>query len=179
MEPLVEVSVARLGLDGSTNTYVVILREKEGDRILPIWIGQPEAESILLEINQVRKERPLTHDLCKSLIVGLGATLHRVNITRVENRTYFAELQLLRDGQIYQVDARPSDSIAIALRTLSPIFASESLLIEPPDDESDEEEEQTVVPPSELPRATDEMTAEQLKQYLASLRPEDFGKFNP
>ena len=81
MDPLVEVSVARLGLDGSTNTYVVILREKDGERILPIWIGQPEAESILLEMNQVRKERPLTHDLCKSLIVGLGAQLQRLNIT--------------------------------------------------------------------------------------------------
>jgi bifunctional DNase/RNase len=178
MEPLVEVSVARLGLDGSTNTYVVILREKEGERILPIWIGQPEAESILLEINQIRKERPLTHDLCKSLILGLGAVLQRVNITRVESRTYFAELQLLRDGQLYQIDARPSDSIAIALRTGSPIHAAESLLIEPPE-ESAEQEEDTVVPPSELPRAAEEMSAEQLKQYLSGLRPEDFGKFNP
>ena len=178
MEPLVEVSVARLGLDGSTNTYVVILREKEGERILPIWIGQPEAESILLEINQVRKERPLTHDLCKGLIVGLGAALQRVNITRVENRTYFAELHLTRSGELYQVDARPSDSIAIALRTGSPMFAAESLLVDPPE-ETAEQEEESVIPPSELPRSTEEMTAEQLKQYLAGLRPEDFGKFNP
>ncbi|MBC7897024.1 MAG: bifunctional nuclease family protein [Cytophagaceae bacterium] len=179
MEPLVEVNVTRLGLDGSTNTYVVILREKGGERILPIWIGQPEAESILLEINQVRKERPLTHDLCKSLIVGLGATLQRVNITRVENRTYFAELHLVRDGQRYQVDARPSDSIAIALRTVSPIYATESLLIDPPDEDDGDDEEETVIPPAELSRSTEEMSAEQLKQYLASLRPEDFGKFNP
>ncbi|MGQ0646610.1 MAG: bifunctional nuclease family protein [Gemmatimonadaceae bacterium] len=178
MEPLVEVSVARLGLDGSTNTYVVILREKEGVRILPIWIGQPEAESILLEINQIRKERPLTHDLCKSLILGLGAQLQRVNITRVESRTYYAELHLVRDAQLYQVDARPSDSIAIALRTGSPVFAAESLLVDPPE-ESDDPDEESVVPPSELPKATEEMSAEQLKQYLAGLRPEDFGKFNP
>jgi bifunctional DNase/RNase len=179
MEPLVEVSVARLGLDGSTNTYVVILREKEGDRILPIWIGQPEAESILLEINQIRKERPLTHDLCKNLILGLGALLQRVTITRVENRTYYAELQLSRAGEVYQVDARPSDSIAIALRTGSPVFAAESLLVDPPDETAEPDEENTVVPPSELPRASEEMSAEQLKQYLAGLRPEDFGKFNP
>lgn len=177
MDPLVEVAVARLGLDGSSNTYVVILREKDGDRILPIWIGQPEAESILLEINSVRKERPLTHDLCKSLIVGLGATLQRVNITRVEHRTYYAELHLARDGELYQVDARPSDSIAIALRTVSPIYASESLLLDPPDEADDDDD--TVVPPTELPQSTEEMSAEQLKQYLAGLRPEDFGKFNP
>lgn len=178
MDPLVEVSVARLGLDGSTNTYVVILREKEGERILPIWIGQPEAESILLEMNQVRKERPLTHDLCKSLIVGLGAHLQRVNITKVENRTYFAELLLVRNGEQYQVDARPSDSIAIALRTASPVFAADSLLLEPPEIEADEESE-PMEPNLEAPRGTDEMTPEQLKQYLSGLRPEDFGKFNP
>lgn len=179
MDPLIEVAVARLGLDGSTNTYVVILREREGERILPIWIGQPEAESILLEMNQVRKERPLTHDLCKSLIVGLGAELQRVNITKVENRTYFAELLLVRNGEQYQVDARPSDSIAIALRTESPVFAAESLLLEPPDSDGDEDEPEGLEPPFESSRSTDEMTAEQLKQYLSGLRPEDFGKFNP
>jgi bifunctional DNase/RNase len=178
MDPLVEVSVARLGLDGSTNTYVVILREKDGERILPIWIGQPEAESILLEMNQVRKERPLTHDLCKSLIVGLGAQLQRVNITKVENRTYFAELLLVRNGEQYQVDARPSDSIAIALRTASPVFAADSLLLEPPEIEAEDEAE-PMEPNLEAPRGTDEMTPEQLKQYLSGLRPEDFGKFNP
>lgn len=179
MDPLVEVSVARLGLDGSTNTYVVILREKEGERILPIWIGQPEAESILLEMNQVRKERPLTHDLCKSLIVGLGAHLQRVNITKVENRTYFAELLLVRNGEQYQVDARPSDSIAIALRTESPVFAADSLLLDPPDIEAEDEESEPLEPNLDAPRGTDEMTPEQLKQYLSGLRPEDFGKFNP
>ncbi len=178
MDPLVEVSVARLGLDGSTNTYVVILREKDGERILPIWIGQPEAESILLEMNQVRKERPLTHDLCKSLIVGLGAQLQRVNITKVENRTYFAELLLVRNGEQYQVDARPSDSIAIALRTASPVFAADSLLLEPPEIEAEDDAE-PMEPNLEAPRGPDEMTPEQLKQYLSGLRPEDFGKFNP
>ena len=178
MEPLVEVSVARLGLDGSSNSYVVILREKDGTRMLPIWIGQPEAESILLEINQVRKERPLTHDLCKSLIVGLGAQLHRVQITRMEHRTYFAELHLIRGAEVFQVDARPSDSIAIALRTGSPVFAAESLLLESPND-SDEGDEPGLIPPGELPPPADEMTPQQLKDYLAGLRPEDFGKFNP
>ena len=177
MERMVEVAVARLGLDGTTSTYVVILREKDGERILPIWIGSPEAESILLEMNQVRKERPLTHDLCKSLIKGLGAVLQRVHITKVENRTYYAELHLSREQDLYQVDARPSDSIAIALRTESPVFVAESLLIEPPEEEATEEESE--VPPDVFGEPSDEMSAEQLKRYLANLRPEDFGKFNP
>jgi bifunctional DNase/RNase len=177
---MVEVAVARLGLDGSTNTYVVILQEREGERILPIWIGQPEAESILLEMNGVHKDRPLTHDLCKNLIIGLGAQLSRIQITKVEDRTYYAELHLARGTEVYQIDARPSDSIAIALRTGSPVFADEGLLLEPPDDDEEEPEGETVLPPqTELPLSTDEMTAEQLKAYLSGLRPEDFGKFRP
>ncbi len=180
MEPLVEVVVGRLGLDGSSNTYVVILQEQGGDRLLPIWIGQAEAESILLEMNGVRKERPLTHDLCKSLILGLGARLDRVEITRVAERTYYAELHLSRDGQSYRVDARPSDSIAIALRTRSPVFAAASLLVAPAEDEEDEPSAGAppVIPTGE--RATGEhLTPEELKRHLEGLRPEDFGKFRP
>ena len=78
---MVEVGVARLGLDSVSNSYVVILQEKGGDRLLPIWIGQPEAESIVMEMNKVKPPRPLTHDLCKRLITGLGATLRRIQIT--------------------------------------------------------------------------------------------------
>lgn len=177
MSRMVEVAVARLGLDGSTNTYVVILRETEGERVLPIWIGQAEAESILLEMNQVKKDRPLTHDLCKSLIVGLGAQMRRVQITKVQKGTYFAELHIERDGEQYRVDARPSDSIAIALRVPAPIFAEESLLALPGEEARDEEED-AVIPESPPTQSTDEMTADQLKQYLSGLRPEDFGKFH-
>jgi uncharacterized protein len=178
MSLMVEVSVARLGLDGSTNTYVVILRESAGERVLPIWIGQAEAESILLEMNHVKKERPLTHDLCKSLIVGMGATMRRVQITRVHKGTYFAELHLEREGEAYRVDARPSDSIAIALRFPAPIFAEESLLAIPGEEPRDDDEGDALPAPRTV-QSTDEMTAEQLKQYLAGLRPEDFGKFQP
>src|SRR3954468_7834587 len=125
---LVEVEVMRLGLDRSTNSYVVILQEKGGDRLLPIWIGQPEAESIVMEMNHIRPPRPLTHDLCKRLITGMGAELRRVQITKVQDNTYFAELHLLRGDDVFHIDARPSDSIAIALRFSAPIFAQESLL---------------------------------------------------
>ncbi len=176
MSEMVEVSVARLGLDGSTNTYVVILREVDGERVLPIWIGQAEAESILLEMNHVKKDRPLTHDLCKALIVGLGGAVQRVQITKVQKGTYFAELQIERSGENYRIDARPSDCIAIALRIPAPIFADESLLALP-GDESREEESEEVVPDAPPVQSTDDMTADQLQQYLLSLRPEDFGKF--
>ena len=111
---MVEVVVAKLGIDSSSNAYVVILREKEGARLLPIWIGQPEAESIVLQMQQVKRERPLTHDLCKNLILGMGGTLRRVNITKVQKNTYFAELQIARGDSLAHIDARPSDSIAIA-----------------------------------------------------------------
>ena len=135
---MVEVKVARLGLDSTTKTYVVILQEKHGERLLPIWIGQPEAESIVMQMNGIKRERPLTHDLCKSLIVGLGGTLRRVQITKVQKSTYYAELHVQRDGEIVQIDARPSDSIAIALRLSAPIFAQESLLTAVATDDEDE-----------------------------------------
>ena len=179
---MIEVLVSRLGRDSATNAYVLVLREKGGARLLPIWIGQPEAESIALEINQIRRERPLTHDLCKSLIVGLGGSLARVQITRVQKSTYFAELVVqLGDGGTRVIDARPSDSIAIALRLAAPIFAEESLLttigIEG-DDDDESDAADAAARESERRASEAALDAEQLKAYLENLRPEDFGKFN-
>lgn len=171
---MIEVAVARLGLDAATNSYVVILKEKSGNRLLHIWIGQPEAESIVMQMSNVRRERPLTHDLCKSLIVGMGGTLRRVQITKVQKNTYFAELHIARGETIVHVDARPSDSIAIALRLAAPIFAQESLLTMVEAEESEDEPDLTL--PSAESRS-DELSSEQLKAYLEKLRPEDFGKF--
>jgi bifunctional DNase/RNase len=169
---MIEVMVSRLGLDSSTQSYVVILQEKDGERLLPIWIGQPEAESIVMQMHNIKRARPLTHDLCKSLIVGLGGELQKVHITRVEKNTYYAELHIARNGTVVQVDARPSDSIAIALRLSAPIFASESLLSDVQVEESTEAFDADSLKP------TTELNAEQLKEYLERLRPEDFGKFN-
>lgn len=172
---MVEVTVSRLGLDSSTNSYVVILRERGGRRLLPIWIGQPEAESIVMQMNQVVRERPLTHDLCKTLITGLGGTLRRVTITRVQKNTYFAEMQVEGPKGLVEFDARPSDSIAIALRCDAPIFAPELLLTALEADDDD-------LAAFELPPVTPsehELSPEQLKKYLENLRPEDFGRFTP
>jgi bifunctional DNase/RNase len=185
---MIEVFVSRLGLDSASNSYVVVLQEKDGVRLLPIWIGQPEAESIVLHMHNVKRARPLTHDLVRSLIVGMGARLIQVNITRVEDRTYFAELRLQHSGSLVTIDARPSDSIAIALRLGAPIHAAEELLVDPGDETETGDDEDDETPdfsaPEEsseaIPEMSDaELTAEQLKRYLETLLPEDFGKFNP
>ena len=183
---MIEVFVSRLGIDSTTNSYVVVLQERDGTRLLPIWIGQTEAESIVLHMHKVKRARPLTHDLFRNLVVGLGARLRSVRITRVEDRTYFAELQIQNDNALVAIDARPSDSIAIALRLEAPIFAAEELLSEPDDDTVTEESEDDApdfnaglsFDPGEQSRDA-EIGAEQLKRYLEALRPEDFGKFNP
>lgn len=182
---MIEVRVARLGLDSVSNTYVVILQEKDGDRLLPIWIGQPEAESIVMEMNKIRPPRPLTHDLCKRLITGMGGSLRRVQITKVQDNTYFAELHIYRGEDVFHIDARPSDSIAIALRLSAPIFVQESLLtafaVEEGDDNlSAEGPDFTPTEGGEGSAGSDprDLSAEQLKAYLEKMRPEDFGKFN-
>ncbi|MCU0647723.1 MAG: bifunctional nuclease family protein [Gemmatimonadaceae bacterium] len=172
---MIEVSVARLGLDSATNSYVLVLQERGGRRVLPIWIGQPEAESIVMQMNQVERERPLTHDLCKTIVTGLGATLARVDITKVEKNTYYAELQLVRGDTRVQIDARPSDSVAIALRLNAPIFVNEALLTTPGDEDDEGNGGGDVVPPP----SAESSDVERLKAYLEKLRPEDFGKFRP
>ncbi len=164
---LVEVRVAHLGLDRNTNAPVVVLQEKDGQRVLPIWIGPSEASAIAMELAGVKFSRPLTHDLLKQVIVGLGGELRRVLITSVKDNTYYAELHIYRNGDVVQVDARPSDSIAIALRLKAPIYSSGDLL--------DTSSVSTVEPPPEQ----GPLDKESLKTYLQNLDPEDFGKFMP
>ena len=181
---MIEVLVSRLGLDSATNSYVVVLQERGGTRLLPIWIGQPEAESIVRHMHNVKGMRPLTHDLVRNLILGMGAQLKRVHITRVEKSTYYAELQIQSGETLVHIDARPSDSIAIALRLAAPIYAADELLVEPAEDDEDEGNDVPGVDESAdepVPSDPDpsELSADQLKAYLENLRPEDFGKFNP
>ena len=173
---MIEVVVSRLGMDSSNQSYVLVLQEKGGTRMLPIWIGQAEAHSIVVHIHGVKHERPFTHDLCKSLIHGMGGRVRRVQITCVENSTYYGELHIERAGAVVQIDSRPSDAIAIAIRVDAPIFASEELLVEPGEDEDDAASDQLTLP--DQPAESTELSADQLKEYLEHLRPEDFGKFN-
>lgn len=173
---MIEVVVSRLGMDPGSQAYVVVLQEKGGARLLPIWIGHAEAESIVAHMHNLKRPRPNTHDLCRSLIVGMGGVLRRIEITRVADNTYFGEIHLERAGTIARIDSRPSDAIAIALRLDAPMFASESLLVLPEDDEDEEESKSSFAAPSTSEAS--ELSAEQLKEYLEHLRPEDFGKFN-
>ena len=166
---MIELAVAQLGVDRTTNSPVVILRERGGTRVLPIWIGPAEASAIAMELQGVKFQRPLTHDLLKQVIVGLGGSLQHVYIRSVQENTYFAELLIRRGEDAFQVDARPSDSIALALRLQAPIFASEGLLGEGEDDG----------PGGEGEPAPDDAAADALKRYLEQLDPEDFGKFSP
>lgn len=175
---LVEVKVQSLGLDRATNTPVVILQENQGDRVLPIWIGPGEASAIAMQLADWTFSRPLTHDLLVSVLGGLGGSLERVIINRVVESTYFAELIIQRNGEVFAVDARPSDSIAIALRMDAAIFAEDRLLEQVTVEMSEEEtvsadDEKT--PGSKTP----DVTTEGLREYLRKLNPEDFGRFTP
>jgi len=170
---MLEVSVRSLGVERNTNTPIVVLQEKDGDRMIPIYIGHAEANAIAMELAEVKFERPLTHDLMQQVIIGLGAELSRVVLTRVEKSTYYAELHLRRDDHIIQIDARPSDSIAIALRLKAPIFAAEDLL-------NISSSEETIIPDiSGETLDSDALKSDALKKYLEKLNPEDFGKFIP
>jgi bifunctional DNase/RNase len=166
---MVEVIVSRIGVDAQSQSFVVILEERDGTRALPIWIGRPEAESIAAHINGVKVERPMTHDLAVSLVTGLGGLLRRVQITRVVRGTFHAELHIARNGGPLVIDARPSDALAVALRLGAPVFVADVLF----DDEDNTGE------PSSAPSEGNELSAEALQRHLAQLRPEDFGKFTP
>ncbi|MEO7084405.1 MAG: bifunctional nuclease family protein [Gemmatimonadaceae bacterium] len=170
---MIEVVISRLGMDPSTQSYVVVLQEKGGTRLLPIWIGQAEADAIVVHIQGIKHPRPMTHDLCSNIIIAAGSTLRRAQITRVEDNTYFGELHLDRGGVPVIVDSRPSDAIAVAIRLNAPIFAAERLLVDPAED-ADEESADSVVPSEPPPR---DGSADRLKEYLEHLPPEDFGKF--
>lgn len=176
---MVEVKVQSLGLDRTSNTPVVILQEKDGSRVLPIWIGPGEASAIAMELAGMKFSRPLTHDLFASVIMGLGGSLQRVVITKVVENTYYAELIIQRGAELISVDARPSDSIAIALRMDASIFTSDDLLentsIEVAEASDDPQE---FITEEEKGRGGS-LTAEELREHLRRMDPEDFGRFNP
>ncbi len=178
---MVEVKVQSLGLDRTSNTPVVILQESGGQRVLPIWIGPGEASAIAMELAGMKFSRPLTHDLFASVIMGLGGTLQRVMITKVVDNTYYAELIIRRDAELISVDARPSDSIAIALRMSAAIFTTDDLLEHTSIEVTEPGEESPDIPGTtgQSPESSAGLSPEQLREHLRRLNPEDFGRFNP
>lgn len=158
---MVEMRVWKLAFDERTDTPVVILQEIKGKRILPIWIGRAEARAIGMVLAGQKFQRPLTHDLMKTIIQGLNGSIRKVTIFELKGNTFYAKLFVEKDDEIVGIDARPSDSIALALRTKSPIFVADTLL---KDAQISEE-------------LSDDERAEALRRYLDEMSPEDFGKF--
>lgn len=168
---MVEVRLRAVRVDLQSNTPVLLLQEAEGEgRTLPIFIGTPEATAIAYALQGVDPPRPMTHDLIRDVLEELEIEVERVVITELRQSTYFAELQL-RDGTTRRtVSSRPSDAVAVAVRTGSPLFVSDELMdsegiylaIDGNDDEETDEDN-----PEEL--------VGQFRQFLDSIRPEDFG----
>ncbi|WP_068276903.1 bifunctional nuclease family protein [Aldersonia kunmingensis] len=150
-----EMRVIGIRVEQPQNQPVLLLKESDGDRYLPIWIGQPEATAIVLEQQGVEPARPLTHDLIKNLITALGHTLREVRIVDLQEGTFYADLVFDDD---LRISARPSDSVAIALRVGVPIYAEEGVL-----------DEAGLVMPDER-----EDEVEKFKEFLESVSPDDF-----
>lgn len=125
---MIEVVIASIRVSLMSQNRIVELREEGGDRILPIWIGPFEAESITLQLQGVDVPRPLTHDLLKSVIESLGGEVLHILISGLEKSTYFARIVLDVDGDTIEIDSRPSDAIALAVRVNAPIYVTEEVM---------------------------------------------------
>jgi bifunctional DNase/RNase len=187
IEGLTRVEVSSLGLDKASGTPVVILKEAGGERILPIWIGPGEASAIAMVLAGIEFARPLTHDLLHAVVGEMGGEVVRVQIHRVVDNTYFASLLLRRAANLVEVDSRPSDSVALALRASAPIFVSDALLDTMPieiQQGPDEEPawstgSEDVIPRPDPGPAGGTADPAELREYLKGLDPEDFGRFVP
>jgi len=124
----IEMTIKGLMIDPITNMPIIILRDQEGQRVLPIWVGVFEANAIALQIENVQTPRPMTHDLLKNIIQDLEARVERVVVCELKENTFYATIYLHSHGGTISVDARPSDAIALALRSGSPIFVEESVI---------------------------------------------------
>jgi len=129
--------------------YILLLKEQDGSDTLPIWIGKPEADSIALAIGRVATPRPLTHDLIKNLMDTLNIKITKVVVTEILDNTYYALIYLTDGKRELQIDSRPSDAVAVALRVNAPIYVEESVL--------------------------EKKNTDELVEWLKNLRPEDFG----
>jgi len=158
----IKAKVNGLALDMATNSPVVILSSSDSDRLLPIWIGHYEALAIAMELSGVTSRRPLTHDLLKSVITTMGGKVQKVEVTELKEQTFHAKIYIEMNGTILKVDARPSDSIALALKTRVPLYVEEELFqLKRPDKEG-----------------LDLSDPETLKERLKRINPEDFGKYS-
>jgi uncharacterized protein len=124
----IEMTIKGLMIDPITNMPIIILRDQEGQRVLPIWVGVFEANAIALQIENVQTPRPMTHDLLKNVIDDLRAQVERIVVCELKENTFYARIHMSASGRALEIDARPSDAIALALRTHSPIFVEETVI---------------------------------------------------
>ena len=159
---MVEMELVGVRVELPTNTPIVLLRETGGDRrMLPIFIGAPEATAIAFALEQVPTPRPMTHDLVKNLLDEVGVTLERIVVTDLQDSTFFAELHIVQGEDTCQLSSRPSDAIALAARTGSPIFAEEAVL-----DEVGYTVREEAQPEEEV--------VEEFRRFIDNIDPEDF-----
>ena len=162
-----EMELVGVRIELPSNAPIVLLRETDGEgRLLPIFIGGAEAQAIALAMEEVETPRPMTHDLFKDVLDHLGVRLERIVVTELRDRTFFAELELAGNNGARRISSRPSDAVALAVRTGAPIFAAESVLdaaghtVEPEDGEGDETPAEEVL--------------DQFREFLDQVTPEDF-----
>ena len=157
----IEMTIKGLMIDPITNMPIIVLRDREGQRVLPIWVGVFEANAIALQIENVTTPRPMTHDLLKNLLIGLDASVRKVVVNELRDDTFFAIIWVERDGQIISIDSRPSDALALALRVDCPIFV-----------------EDEVLKTSRMASAvSDRVSQEELRKWLENLGDEDLGRY--
>lgn len=159
---MVKSKINGLALDVTSNSPVVVLAPEDDDLVLPIWIGHYEAWAIAMELSGVESKRPLTHDLLNGTILELGAKVKKIEVTELKEQTFFARIILSRNGDELVIDARPSDSIALALKADAPIYVEKTLFQKKPDNQPE----------------TKKYDPEALKERLRNLNPEDFGKYS-
>ncbi len=162
----VEMTVSGLTIDPLTNTPIVILKDLEGKRAVPIWIGLFEASAIATELEKISFSRPMTHDLMRDLLKILDAKVKRIEIVDLRNNTFFASIHLQRNGDTLIIDSRPSDAIALAVRVNCPIFIDEKVI-----------EKSRNIDFAKKVDELDKKKTEELKEFLENLPEEDFGKY--
>jgi uncharacterized protein len=157
----VEMKIRGLMMDPVTNMPIVILKDVNGNTILPIWVGIYEANAIALEIEKVQTPRPMTHDLIKTLLLGLHTGVRKVVVSELRDDTFYAIIWLEKDGQLITVDSRPSDALALALRLDCPIYVEDAVLKSSKTAGS----------------VSDKVNNEELRKWLEQLNDEDLGRY--
>src|SRR2546429_9829214 len=155
----IEMTIKGLMVDPITNMPIVILRDKDGQKVLPIWVGTFEANAIALQIENISTPRPMTHDLLRNVIHDLKASVQKVVVCDLQDNTFYALIYLSLAGETLAIDARPSDAIALALRTRAPIYVEDAVI----------DNAKTLDP------SADKSDADRLHQWLESLDPDDLG----